>query len=142
MVPSLGDPLVRYCHYATTANAKGNWDKGTTTQYSSTGTPDPVVQFQQDGRFLAINAVGTYGGDGAVAPFLATRFVLRGTLSECQIIAESTQKVIRAENDAAENNMQFLYADADPGADVLRSKWTLGYIKGPLGPDGTIFDRS
>ena len=124
--------------------------KGTTTQYSSTGTPDPVVQFQQDGRYLAINAVGTNGGGGAVAPFLAltvasflaTRFVLRGTLSECQIIAESTQKVIRAENDAAENNMQFLYADADPGADVLRSKWTLGYIKGPLGPDGTIFDRS
>ena len=129
---------------------------GTSTKYSSIGASDPIVQFKRDGQFLTMKLPGLFnGGFGmgmAVSPYLhtttdgtkqETRFVLQGTLLECEIIAESTEKAIRAAGGVEFSNMaQLLYADADPGVNVPRSKWTLGYIKGPLGPDGTIFDRS
>jgi hypothetical protein len=149
---------VRY--YYSTVPASGHWEvlyKGTTTQYSTTGASDPVVQFKQGGLFLTIKLPGDgigagFDGMGAAAPYVSTtadgtkqetRFILQGTLLACQIIAEATQKAIRAVGEVdTVNTGQSLYADANPGADVLRSKWTLGYIRGPLGPDGTIFDRS
>ena len=148
--------MVRYFH--STSTASGHWEvlyKGTTTQYSTTGASDPVVQFKQGGLFLTIKLPGSdfeMDGIGALAPYVSTtadgtkqetRFILQGTLLACQIIAEATQKAIRAVGEVDTVNMgQILYADANPGADVLHSKWTLGYIGGPLGPDGTIFDRS
>ena len=148
--------IVRY--YYSTSIASGHWEvlyKGTTTQYSTTGASDPVVQFKQGGLFLTIKLPGSdaeIDGIGAAAPYVSTtadgtkqetRFILQGTLLACQIIAEATQKAIRAAGEVdTVTTAQFLYADANPGADVLHSKWTLGYIGGPLGPDGTIFDRS
>ena len=154
---------VRYWYSASPAS--GHWEvlyKGTTTQYSTTGASDPVVQFKRGERFLIpklpspegapLSSMFDFEGLGAVSPYLSTttdgtkmetRFVLQGTLLACQIIAEATQKAIRAVGEVDTVNMgQILYADANPGADVLHSKWTLGYIGGPLGPDGTIFDRS
>ena len=152
--------MVRY-NYSTSI-ASGHWEvlyKGTTTQYSTTGASDPVVQFKSKpgGHFLipkpaSPSSMFDLEGLGAVSPYLSTttdgtkmetRFVLQGTLLACQIIAEATEKAIRAAGEVdTVTTAQFLYADANPGADVLRSKWTLGYIGGPLGPDGTIFDRS
>ena len=124
----------------------------------TTGASDPVVQFKAQQGTLPPRFLTTKLPDGgpeapeAVLPFLSTtddgtkpetHFVLQGTLLECQIIQESAQKAIRAAGEVDTVNMtQLLYADAVPGADVARSRWTLGYVKGPLGPDGTIFDRS
>ena len=147
----VGVPFVRYSH--NTSTAKGHWD--VLYQGMAQNGQDPVVQFKQDGQFLTTKVPGPFNldGMGAVSPYLGstidgtkqeTRFVLQGTLLKCQIIEESTQKAIRAAGEVDTLNMyQLLYADAwIYGADVARSRWTLGYVKGPLGPDGTIFDRS
>ena len=147
----VGVPFVRYSH--NTSTAKGHWD--VLYQGMAQNGQDPVVQFKQDGQFLTTKVPGPFNldGMGAVSPYLGstidgtkqeTRFVLQGTLLKCQIIEESTQKAIRAAGEVDTLNMyQLLYADACIyGADVARSRWTLGYVKGHLGPDGTIFDRS
>ena len=149
----VGVHFVRYSH--NTSTAKGHWD--VLYQGMAQNGQDPVVQFKQDDQFLTTKVPGPFNldamGMGAVSPYLGgtidgtkqeTRFVLQGTLLKCQIIEESTQKAIRAAGEVDTLNMyQLLYADAwIYGADVARSRWTLGYVKGPLGPDGTIFDRS
>ena len=64
---------VRY--YYSTVPASGHWEvlyKGTTTQYSTTGASDPVVQFKQGGLFLTIKLPGSdaeIDGIGAAAPY-------------------------------------------------------------------------
>ena len=153
--------FARYIHNTSTTHI-GHWE----VLYKDTFASDPVVQFKaQQGttgtfppRFLTTKLPdGGPEAPEAVMPFLSTtddgtkpetHFVLQGTLLECQIIPSHSfparpQKAIRAAGEVDTVNMtQLLYADAVPGADVARSRWTLGYVKGPLGPDGTIFDRS
>ena len=136
---------------STYPGAEGRWEvllKGTTS------ASDPVVQFRQalsQGEIFL--DYGDYGDLGQIsgtsdATLDSTRFVLQGTLQECQIIVESTKKALRPDpnrqykSSSTEAVVVPLIADVEPGADVLHSKWTLGYIQGPLGPDGTIFDRS